>query len=71
MSSSQVLFVQDTANRRTAVLLANFMAYLGHVESMSAVEELAHSFCNLLDISDLDEQSPSFPDKIRDAANSG
>ena len=47
------------------------MAYLGHVESMSAIEEFAHSFCNLLNVSHVDEQSSSFPDKIRDAADSG
>ena len=54
-----------------AVLLSNFMAYLGHVESMSAIEELAHSFCNLLNVSHLDKQSPSPTYKIRDAADSG
>jgi hypothetical protein len=47
------------------------MAYLGHVESMNAIEEFAHSFCNLLNVSHVYEQSSSFPNKIRDAADSG
>jgi hypothetical protein len=66
-----VFFVKNATDTLVTKPLTGFAAYACHVESMSAIEELAHSFCNLLNVAHLDKQSSPPTYKIRDAADSG
>ncbi len=60
--SPDVLLVEDAAYGLVTEPLAGLAAGPFHIKTMGAIEERAHSVCNLLNVSHIHEQSLTFAD---------
>src|SRR5688572_6037062 len=55
-----VLFMEDSTDRLMAILRLYLTTRPIHVEPVSAIQELLHSICNLVDISYIDQNTLLF-----------